>query len=63
MNYDVVGKGDFLLFNNGTVTEGTWKKDGITARTSFFDEKGKEISFVRGKIWIEAIPTGNKVNY
>lgn len=63
MNYDVVGKGDFLLFNNGTVTEGTWKKDGITARTLFFDEKGKEISFVRGKIWIEAIPTGNKVNY
>ncbi len=63
MNYDVVGKGDILLFNNGTVTKGTWKKEGITSRTLFFDEKGKEISFVKGAIWIEAVPTGSKISY
>lgn len=63
MNYDVVGKGEILSFNNGTVVKGTWKKEGISSRTLFFDEKGKEISFVRGVIWIEAVPSGNKITY
>ena len=63
MNYDVVGKGEFVLFNNGTVTNGAWKKEGITSRTLFFDDKGKEISFVRGMIWVEAVPSGSKIKY
>jgi hypothetical protein len=63
MNYDVVGKGEFLLFNNGTVTSGSWEKEGITSRTQFFNKSGKEISFVKGAIWIEALPLGNKVKY
>jgi hypothetical protein len=63
MNYDVVGKGEFLLFNNGTVTTGNWKKEAISSRTLFFDKNGKETSFVRGAIWIEAVPSGNKVSY
>lgn len=63
MNYDVVGKGKFLLFNNGTVTSGNWKKEGISSRTLFFDDSGKEISFVKGAIWIEAVPTGNEISY
>jgi hypothetical protein len=63
MNYDVVGKGEFLLFNNGTVTSGSWEKGGITSRTRFFEKSGKETSFVKGVIWIEALPSGNKVKY
>jgi Protein of unknown function (DUF3048) N-terminal domain/Protein of unknown function (DUF3048) C-terminal domain len=63
MNYDVVGKGEFLLFNNGGVLSGNWKKEGITSRTQFFDKSGKEASFVKGVIWIEALPSGNKVKY
>ncbi len=63
MNYEVVGKGNILLFNNGTVTKGTWEKDAIASRTVFFDAKGKEISFVRGSIWIEAVPSGNDIEY
>jgi len=63
MNYDVVGKGNFLLFNDGVVTSGNWEKDAIGSRTLFFDKNGKEISFVRGPIWIEAVPSGNKIDY
>lgn len=63
MNYDVVGKGTFMLFNNATVTKGTWQKAGISSRTLFFDENGKEVSFVRGMIWIEAVPSGNQIKY
>ena len=63
MFYTTTGTGKALVFQNGEVVEGTWKKDSRTGRTKFLDEKGREISFVRGIIWIEVIPAGNKVNY
>jgi hypothetical protein len=50
------------VFQNGDVLKGSWKKDD-GGRTIFFDGDGKEIRFVRGVIWIEAIPAGNKVVY
>ncbi len=61
--YEVVGSGDILLFQNGNVIEGKWKKSSISARTEFFDKKGAEISFVRGTTWIEAVPIGNEIKY
>lgn len=63
MLYTVTGTGKALVFQNGNVIEGTWKKETRTSRTRFFDEKGAEISFVRGPIWIEVIPAQNTVNY
>ncbi len=63
MLYTTVGEGDALIFANGSVIEGTWEKDSRTSRTIFYDESGDEISFVRGKIWIEAVPSGNDINY
>lgn len=63
MFYTTEGTGKTLVFQNGTVIEGTWKKDTMTSRTKFLDEKGKEIPFVRGPIWIEVVPAGNQINY
>jgi len=63
MFYEVIGEGDVLIFQNGDVVEGTWEKESQFARTKFFDKEGQEISFVRGTIWIEAIPEGNSVDY
>ena len=61
--YDTISSGDVLIFQNGDVVKGSWKKASRTARTKFFDQKGKEISFVRGTIWIEIVPTGNNVSF
>lgn len=63
MFYTTIGEGDAFIFQNGQVIEGTWEKASATERTVFKDNKGKEISFVRGPIWIEVLPVGNKVNY
>ena len=63
MFYTTTGTGKALVFQNGSVIEGTWEKDSRTGRTKFLDENGKEISFVRGIIWIEVIPAGNNVSY
>lgn len=63
MFYKTVGEGDALIFQNGTVTKGTWEKDDILSRTYFYDDAGNEIEFVRGTIWVEGVPDGNDINY
>lgn len=63
MYYEVIGEGDALIFKNGTVVEGTWKKDTQLDREVFYDKNGAEITFTRGPIWIELVPAGNKINY
>lgn len=63
MYYDVIGSGTGYIFQNGVVTEVTWKKAKQLERTVFTDKAGKEIVFVPGKIWVEIVPSGNKVEY
>ncbi len=63
MFYETIGSGDALIFQNGEVIKGTWKKTRATARTVFSDASGREISFVRGPIWIEAVADDNKITY
>ncbi|MBI2405539.1 DUF3048 domain-containing protein [Candidatus Microgenomates bacterium] len=61
--YQTTGSGKVLVFQAGTVIEGTWKKQERTSRTEVFDKTGKEISFVAGPIWIEVLSAGTEVNY
>ena len=63
MFYTTTGGGKALVFQDGNVIEGMWSKDARTSRTKFLDKQGKEISFVRGPIWIEVVPAGNEVKY
>ena len=63
MDYGVVGTGKGLLFQNGQAQNITWSKVTAASRTKFMDNKGKEISFNRGQIWIELVPDGNQVEY
>ena len=63
MLYDTTGSGKALVFQNGEAVEATWSKKTRTDRMKFMDNKGKEISFVRGPIWIEVLNIGTKVGY
>ncbi len=59
LNYETVGEGAAKVFLDGKVTDATWKKGSIYARTMFYDAEGGGIVFNRGQIWIEVIPTRN----
>ena len=61
--YTTIGKGSALVFQNGEAIEATWEKSSRESMIIFRDKKGKEISFVRGPIWVEILAIGNKVNY
>jgi len=61
--YRVVGGGDALIFQDGKVIKGTWTKEKEEDQVKFFDNADEEVSIVRGQIWIEVLPVGNKVSY
>ncbi len=51
------GTGKAVVFKDGKRINGTWEKDTRTSRTIVKDSTGKEISFDRGLIWFEILPT------
>lgn len=61
--YGTAGKGQALIFKDGAVIDGTWSKAKRISRTVFYDNKGKEIKFNPGRIWISVLPVGNEVDY
>lgn len=61
--YDLEGEGDALVFQNGKAIKATWEKEDPDSRMKWYDEDGKEISIVRGKVFVEIQPTENKVTY
>ena len=62
MFYYLTKGGEALIFQNGQTIKGSWSKKDRKSRTIFKDQKGKDIQFVGGKIWIEIVPKGQKVN-
>lgn len=63
MLYQIIGKGKALFFQDGNAIEGNWEKKDQQSRTVFTDKNGKEISFVRGQIWVEVVPASNEISY
>lgn len=61
--YQTKGEGKALIFQDGKLIEGTWRKKDRLSKTQFFDSKGAEIKFNRGQVWIEVLPTGTEVEY
>lgn len=55
--YGTKGTGKAVVFIDGKEIKGTWSKSSRTDRTTITDASGKEISFNRGKIWFEILPT------
>lgn len=61
--YQTVGRGKALVFQDGQVIKGSWEKKERKERTIFYDQKGREIKFNRGLIWLEILPHTNQVTY
>lgn len=51
--FGVHGEGDAIVFTNGRVIKGTWKRhDGDFTPAKFYDENDEEIVFNQGSTWI-----------
>lgn len=63
MNITTSGSGQAFVFQNGTVVEGTWSKDGPKGRLILKDKEGKEIKLVRGQTWITTVANDRNVSW
>ncbi len=61
----VEGEGKAEYYLNGGFFKGTWKKDSksISSKLFFFNEKGEEVKFVPGAIWVEIVDPTTPVTY
>jgi hypothetical protein len=58
---DLIGKGTAWIATNGRTIRGTWRKDGITKPTRFFDGAGQPVTLTVGQTFIQVLETGSKV--
>lgn len=61
--YQTIGSGQVFIFQDGTVTTGTWKKDNNSANLTFTDANGAEIKLNPGQTWFTALGNANQVTY
>lgn len=57
----VIGRGRAEFFLAGRHLLGSWEKRSSRSPTRFFDEEGREITFVRGNTWIQVLRPGTRV--
>jgi Protein of unknown function (DUF3048) C-terminal domain/Protein of unknown function (DUF3048) N-terminal domain len=60
---DHIGSGKALVFRDGHVIKGEWRKASASDLTRFYDTKGQEVTLVRGRIFIQVVPLGADVTY
>jgi hypothetical protein len=63
LRIDTIGSGQVLVFRNGRVIEGEWRKDDRVSRTRFYDVEGVEISLKPGKIWVSIVGDRHRVEF
>jgi hypothetical protein len=56
--YRTTGTGEVLVFQDGMVTKGTWKKESQSAPLLILDATGQSLPLNPGQKWITAIPAG-----
>jgi len=61
----VEGEGKAEYYLNGEFFKGTWEKDkkNIASKLFFYNEKGEEVKFVQGSIWVEIVDPGLAVSW
>lgn len=76
---ETTGEGRAIIFRDGVVIDGTWKKEKRTSRTKFYDSTGDpatsslnergtslgagEIQFNRGTTWVEVVSKVHEVKW
>ena len=55
LGMETVGEGRAVVFRDGRMIEGVWKKQSASDRTEWRDTNGDVIPLNPGKIWIEVL--------
>ncbi len=58
-----IGSGTAYVFQDGTVTVGTWNKKGKKDQIQFKNDKGEEVKLNRGQTWISVTAPDKSVSW
>lgn len=61
--YDNIGSGKCYIFQDGTVTEGTWNKASGKEQILFKDANGQQIKLNAGQTWVSVVDAASDVVY
>lgn len=62
-SFTTLGEGKGLVFQDGRVVVGTWKKSTVDERMRWYDAQGNEVKFNAGVTWVEIVPERYEVGY
>jgi len=62
-DYNVIGSGPVDVFQDGTVTTGSWTKAGNTNPLTFADSNGQPIKLNSGTTWITAVTAASDISF
>jgi hypothetical protein len=62
-DYGTIGTGQLFVFQDGTVTPGTWSKAGNNDQFQFVDNNGHPLLFNPGQTWITVVDAASDVTY
>jgi hypothetical protein len=58
-----IGEGEAVVFLDGKIEEGKWKKSSESQRLRFYAKDGTEIVFNSGMTWIEVVPDRDSLSF
>lgn len=61
--YQTIGSGKILVFQDGTVTAGNWAKESSKDQLTFKDDTGKDLQLDPGQTWLTAVDDISKATY
>lgn len=59
----VLGAGKAMIFTDGKVFHGNWRKDNTSEYTSYIGGDGEEIPIKPGQVWVHLVPQSVNVSY
>lgn len=61
--YGTIGSGQVVIFQDGMVTEGTWRKDSNNANFVFTDAAGQPLALTPGQTWFTVLGGRDRVTF
>ncbi len=58
-----IDQGEALIFQNGHLIQGIWRKTSADQQTNFYNQQNQEIKFLPGNIWVEVVSKNHQLVY
>jgi hypothetical protein len=63
LDMNLESEGDFLLFADGFVQSGRWKRPSLATHTRWMTQDGRAVVLPPGPVWIQIVPLDSTIAY